>query len=252
MAAGSGQGRMSKAVMEFFLLVLRRVCERLELPVAIGTHRLGQEMHVAEDVGLLKLKISNMKSWDEWMKTRFGQAKSLLIPVIRDEGKVPRDCVLVRVQPNGSTGTLAEASQYDVLVVDASEAVDEIRGVGAGPPAPLTGPHVPERDDAAAMGARMGDGEQPRSFDGGGGGATGGLPSSAVPPTLLSAAEEAALLQSTSAQLDQLAHDVVADWWALQDELLLRFGDGYEFAWGAEGPAGGGPGAERLARGWTG
>ena len=61
------------------------------------------------------------------------------------------------------------------------------------------------------------------------------MASSAVPPTLLSAAEEAALLQSTSAQLDQLARDVVADWWSLQDELLLRFGDGYEFAWGAEG-----------------
>lgn len=36
-------------------------------------------------------------------------------------------------------------------------------------------------------------------------------------------------------QLRELARNAVADWWALDDELILRFGDGYEHEWAADG-----------------
>jgi hypothetical protein len=47
-------------------------------------------------------------------------------------------------------------------------------------------------------------------------------------------------------QLQALAAAVVADWWVLADELMLRFGDGWEYLWDVtdvtdEGRAGGDP-----------
>ena len=37
------------------------------------------------------------------------------------------------------------------------------------------------------------------------------------------------------AALDTLAVDAVADWWVLDDELTLRYGDGWEHEWAADG-----------------
>ena len=41
--------------------------------------------------------------------------------------------------------------------------------------------------------------------------------------------------EGVAAALQLLASDVVADWWALSDELLLRFGDGFEHGFGDDG-----------------
>lgn len=35
--------------------------------------------------------------------------------------------------------------------------------------------------------------------------------------------------------LEALAVDAVNDWWALNDEMLLRFGDGWEYEWAEDG-----------------
>jgi dipeptidase len=39
----------------------------------------------------------------------------------------------------------------------------------------------------------------------------------------------------TAAAADALAAEVVADWWQLNDEMLLRFGDGWEYEWREDG-----------------
>ena len=38
-----------------------------------------------------------------------------------------------------------------------------------------------------------------------------------------------------SEALHGLARDVVADWFEMLDEMLLRFGDGYEYKWDEDG-----------------
>ena len=35
--------------------------------------------------------------------------------------------------------------------------------------------------------------------------------------------------------LESLASSVVQDWWALAEELVVRFGDGWEYDWESEG-----------------
>ena len=49
------------------------------------------------------------------------------------------------------------------------------------------------------------------------------------------ATDEPASIEATSLELEQLACDVIDDWWRLLDEMLLRFGDGYEYDWAIEG-----------------
>ena len=39
---------------------------------------------------------------------------------------------------------------------------------------------------------------------------------------------------ASEAKCNDLARSVVEDWWKMQDELLLRFGDGWEYEWGEE------------------
>ena len=43
-------------------------------------------------------------------------------------------------------------------------------------------------------------------------------------------------LEATSMALSRLAEDVLTDWYGLQDEMLLRFGDGWEYDWASDGP----------------
>ena len=115
---GSGSsGRLSKSVLEFFLIVLRRIAEKLDLPVAVGTHALGRAVDEFTNESLLKLTVRTWKSW-AWLSERIGSAKQFLLPVIRDEGKYPRDVVLLVVSAISDGVTLGNAQQFEVRVFD--------------------------------------------------------------------------------------------------------------------------------------
>ena len=115
---GSGSsGRLSKSVLEFFLIVLRRIAEKLDLPVAVGTHALGSAVDESTNESLLKLKVRTWKSW-AWLSEHIGSAKQFLLPVIRDEGKYPRDVVLLVVSAISDGVSLDNAQQFEVRVFD--------------------------------------------------------------------------------------------------------------------------------------
>ena len=65
---GFGHGlpfRMTKGLLELFLLVLRRISEKLALPVYVAPHALGLRLHEIADLELLKLKLRT--SWKSWL-----------------------------------------------------------------------------------------------------------------------------------------------------------------------------------------
>ena len=117
--AGAGaEGRLAKGVLEFFLIIFRRVTECMELPVAVGSHRLGQDIHFAEDVAFAKAVLRVQETWGR-VSARIAAAEYLLLPVVLDESKVPRDCVLVTVKSSNPGEPLARATTLRVEVVDA-------------------------------------------------------------------------------------------------------------------------------------
>ena len=114
------EARLLKGVMEFFLIVLRRVCERLHLPIVLGTQRLGsdlQTVHTEED---MQLMLMTLKSWEHWdrMVATTASAKLFQVPVALDDAKQLRDCVLVNVSPLRAHECLGNASGFKVDVYD--------------------------------------------------------------------------------------------------------------------------------------
>ena len=117
--ASDDAGRLSKAVLEFFLRVLNRISSVLELPLALPTHKLGQEVGAAEEVAFLRLKLQAWESWPS-MKQNIARAKHVLLPVVLDDPKVPRDVVLVCVSrvegdEGGRAADVLEVEVFDAL-----------------------------------------------------------------------------------------------------------------------------------------
>ena len=83
-------------MMEFFLVTLRRLCDRLRLPVALGTHKLGLHVYAVENVAHLRMAVQRWKSW-EVLEEELKSAETFIVPVCLDDGKFSRDCVLVSV-----------------------------------------------------------------------------------------------------------------------------------------------------------
>jgi hypothetical protein len=101
---------LTKGILEFFLVVLRRVCERLRLPLAIGTHYLGQEVAAAKNGAALRLAVSSTLSWKErgGMAERCAEAEEFWLPINVNQGKKVGDCVLVCVKAKGEGERIGE------------------------------------------------------------------------------------------------------------------------------------------------
>ena len=54
---------------------------------------------------------------------------------------------------------------------------------------------------------------------------------------VLSKVERSGTAEEDETRLHELASAIVDDWWVLQDEMLLRFGDGWEYEWADNGEA---------------
>ena len=115
--ASCDEGRLSKAVIEFFLMVLKRISVGLELPVALPTHKLGQEVGAAEEVAFLRLKLQSWESWPS-MKASIARARHVILPIVLDEPKVPRDVVLVCVTRSERDGEGGYSEALEVEVFD--------------------------------------------------------------------------------------------------------------------------------------
>ena len=115
-------GRLLKGMLEFFLLVLRRVCQKLDLPVAIGSHKLGKAVSVAEDSFALRLMVQGWEQWQD-MTRALRQAKQFLVPVVLDDARVQRKCLLVHLSAGDGDGEDSLLTRADSLRVRVSDHV---------------------------------------------------------------------------------------------------------------------------------
>ena len=103
------EGWLTKGVLEFFLIVLRHVAEKLGLPLAVGSHTLGERLHSSENAAALRMAV---QSWKAWEKTAaaFGAARGVVVPVLLDSAKCAQKVVLVSARASGDGVSFAAAS----------------------------------------------------------------------------------------------------------------------------------------------
>ena len=110
-------GRVLSGMMEFYLITLRRICAGLDLPVALGSHKLGMMIAAASDASSLRLQVQGMEHWPD-IASSFKNAREALFPVIFDDARVKRKCLLLRVCATEASETLVTASRLRVHVCD--------------------------------------------------------------------------------------------------------------------------------------
>ena len=120
---GLGHGlpfRMTKGLLEFFLLVLRRISEKLALPVYVAPHAVGLRIHEVEDLELLQLKLRTWKSWPA-VAAAIQECQQLFVPVVLENtshSKDIKDCVLLVVSSAGDQQKLGDADDLRIRVFD--------------------------------------------------------------------------------------------------------------------------------------
>jgi len=118
--APGAEARLMKGVAEFFLIALRRVCDRLALPTVLATVRLGSDLQSVQTEEEMQLLLLTMKSWEHWDKmvesTASAQSFQILVPL--DDAKLLRDCVAVVVSSTDPMQRLGKAGSYDMHVYD--------------------------------------------------------------------------------------------------------------------------------------
>ena len=96
---GLGHGlpfRMTKGLLEFFLLVLRRISEKLALPVYVAPHAVGLRIHEVEDLELLQLKLRTWKSWPA-VAAAIQECQQLFVPVVLENTSHSKDLSLIHI-----------------------------------------------------------------------------------------------------------------------------------------------------------
>ena len=87
------RGRLQEDALEFFLLVVRRLCTVMELPVAIASKTVGREVGRADSATRLA---SVMERWRTvWNGADVRSKEELLLTVAVDERSSPQDWVCV-------------------------------------------------------------------------------------------------------------------------------------------------------------
>jgi hypothetical protein len=104
------ESRLSKGMAEFFLIALRRVCSRLRLGIALGSHHLGLHLHSQRSVAELNMTVQLWKSW-HWLVEDIRKASVFIVLVALDDSKFSRDCVLLIVASRDPSLQLRAAAQ---------------------------------------------------------------------------------------------------------------------------------------------
>ena len=121
------RGRLQEDALEFFLAVLKRVCERLRLSLAVGSKTVGKEVGRQETPGALARV---MQKWRKvWPRDEVRLQEELVLPVAVDDKPLPQDwlCVVVRSCVAGEK--LGDAKRLHVEVHDSSQRVETARRV---------------------------------------------------------------------------------------------------------------------------
>ena len=107
-------------VLEFFLIVLRHVCEVLGLSAYVGSHRLGERVGGPVPVDRVRAAVLSWKQFGGEEQRRARAARGFLVPVCcGPEGSGARwDCVLARVVADEEGVSLNDARALRACVAD--------------------------------------------------------------------------------------------------------------------------------------
>ena len=112
-----GSVALSKGLLEFFLIVFRRVCDELRLPVLVGTHAVGERVGAVGNAAEVLEAVQSYPTWVR-MSQNLADVEELLLPVPVTSGKSLRDCVLVSVRSEREGELLGAAAELRVCVHD--------------------------------------------------------------------------------------------------------------------------------------
>ena len=94
---------LSGGTLEFFLKVIRRICEKLELPLAVGSTALGRRLGDGESAVHLLQTVRGWQHWSQQECARVRGAKLFFVPVCWDPGaEQKQDWVLAEVLGSSS------------------------------------------------------------------------------------------------------------------------------------------------------
>ena len=118
----------AKGVLEFFLRALEQVCRVLELPLYVGTHRLG--VHIGGPVPTEQVArlVSGWVQFGDDEKARLRSSRELLLPVCVDpqgNGK-SSDWLFLRLRSSDADAALNEGGGLDVEVAEYSAVLDAL------------------------------------------------------------------------------------------------------------------------------
>ena len=111
------QGQLSKGLCEFFVIVFRRLCQKLSISVGLGSHKLGLHLHAAPDAAQLRLGVRCWHTWEE-LQQEMLSAQQVFVPVCVTDSKVLRDCVLLRLNMESLTDSSDGQEKTHVTVWD--------------------------------------------------------------------------------------------------------------------------------------
>ncbi len=101
---------------EFFLIVLRRICSRLRLPMAIGTVALGRRLGAAE---YLSDRLMKVEGWMSWKPEEVREAEEFLVPIgLQGQRDSVVDWILARVSSVDVGVPLGGATALRVEILD--------------------------------------------------------------------------------------------------------------------------------------
>ena len=113
------RSQLQEDALEFFLLVLRRLCNVMELPVAIASKTVGREVGRQESATRLA---SVMQKWRTvWNGEDVRKKEELLLMVAVDERSLPQDWMCVSVRSVTKGQRLGEATRFVVRIHDAAQ-----------------------------------------------------------------------------------------------------------------------------------
>jgi hypothetical protein len=114
-------GTLFGPTCEFFLIVLRRVCARLRLPVAVGSVALGTRLGAVDRSTdrLLPSSADVRRAWSSWRPEELRDASVFLVPIgLLGQRDVAVDWVFACVSAGGAGETLGNTRKLRVDLLD--------------------------------------------------------------------------------------------------------------------------------------
>ena len=109
--------RLSVGTCEFFLHVLRRLCQQLRLAIAIGSVALGRRLGSTD--GWSDSSYLVVEGWQQWRPFEVRDAALYLLPVCVGDGAAgSSDWLLAAVRPGAGGGALGSADEVAVYTAD--------------------------------------------------------------------------------------------------------------------------------------